>query len=677
MPSIPIDKDSRSKYELAAFSAAALYFELAIIRFTAAEVLYLGYFSNFILISSFVGLGLGFLSAGKKAVYDQYLPFVLLFLFALVLVSRFDVEILKNHFGLFFFGNITSRTGLPGALLLIILFLATVTFFLCIGRRIAVVFARFKPLQAYTYDIAGSLLGILIFSLQSYAATGPRTWILTGGLLLVTAYLLARDENARSSSFYTFMATVCVLILLSSAQTGVYTIWSAYQKLEMVRNRDAPTAVIYANGIVHQFMNQAEKVRQSYYSYPYRLMQDAGLQYDRVLIVGAGSGTDVAVALDYGAGEVDAVEIDPRIIDIGKKFHPDLPYADNRVNLFVADGRQFLESTDRKYDLVIYALPDSLMRLSAMNSVRLESFLFTREAFATVKQHLSDHGVFVMYNQYRWPWLVNKIATTLDQSFNKPPLIYTDGSTTMLAVGQDVSGDTYSKTGFEGLPTDDWPFVYMQKPAIHWLYVGMIVLFLLVAIIGVHFFGPPGTLGKPDFPFFFMGMAFLLLETKSLSFFSLLFGTTWLVNSLAFSGILLSVLMANILIQHTNIHSRAPLFICLLLCLFAAYVLPPSLFLKIDSTMLRFCAGVLIMFLPIFFANMIFSREFRDVSESTRAFGWNLLGAVAGGGLEYFSLVTGFRNLLWIVAFCYLCTALFCYRSDSSGKRVTEARISF
>ena len=650
-------KDRYKIYELVAFSAAALYFELAIIRFTASEVLYLGYFSNFILISSFVGLGLGFLSAGKKARYDQFLPFALLFLFALVLVSKFDVEILKNHFGLFFFGNISGRAGLPGALLLGILFLATMMFFLCVGRRIALAFAKFIPLQAYTYDIAGSLLGILIFSLQSLYATGPRTWVVTGGLLLVVAYLFTRDEDAHISAIYTFTATVCILVLLSSAQTGVFTIWSAYQKLEVITDRENPSAVIMANGIVHQVIQPAAKAGQYYYSYPYRLMRDAGLRYDRVLIIGAGSGTDVAVALEYGAKEIDAVEIDAKILDIGKKLHPDHPYADSRVNQYVADGRQFLETTNKQYDLVIFALPDSLMRLSAMNSVRLESFLFTREAFEAVKQHLSEHGVFIMYNQYRWPWLVNKIAATLDESFAKAPLIYTEGRTTVFATGKDISGDTYNKDGFEGLPTDDWPFVYMQKPGIHWLYIGMIAVFLLVSIIGIRFFAPSGTLSRPDFPFFFMGMAFLLLETKSLAFFSLLFGTTWVVNSAAFSGILLSVLMANLMVQHTGIYKRTPLFVCLLLSLFAAYALPPSLFLKIDSTLLRYCCGILIMFLPIFFANMIFSREFRDVEESTRAFGWNLLGAVAGGGLEYFSLVIGFRNLLWIVAGCYLCTA--------------------
>lgn len=100
------------------------------------------------------------------------------------------------------------------------------------------------------------------------------------------------------------------------------------------------------------------------------------------------------------------------------------------------------------------------------------------------------------------------------------------------------------------------------------------------------------------------------------------------------------------------------MYLGLLVSLLAAYLLPPALFLQIPSAVLKYCCGILIMFLPIFFANLIFSREFRDAGEGTRAFGWNLLGAVAGGGLEYLSLIMGFRNLIWIVAACYLAAAI-------------------
>ena len=63
--------ERRWAVQLVFYAAAVLYFELGIIRFTAAEVLYMGFFSNFILISVFVGLGLGFLAARRAKVAGQ------------------------------------------------------------------------------------------------------------------------------------------------------------------------------------------------------------------------------------------------------------------------------------------------------------------------------------------------------------------------------------------------------------------------------------------------------------------------------------------------------------------------------------------------------------------------------------------------------------------------------
>ena len=660
-------KKNNHSIELIAFSAAALYLELAIIRFTAAEVLYLGYFSNFILISSFVGLGLGFLAKKELESLDYSLPFFFLFLFSIVLVSEFDVSILKNHFGLFFFGNLQGRAGLPGALLLVILFVTTVFVFAGIGRRIAIAFKQFTPLKAYSLDITGSLLGIIIFTWQSYVASGPVIWIITGGLFLSIGYIASADDHSLKKLCNVIGACICVIVLIMSASTEVRTIWSSYQKLEFVEGRQNQAGIIYANGIMHQFLHPVETTLNTYYDAPYKLLNDLGRSYDDVLIVGAGAGTDVGVALLHGAINIDAVEIDKRITEIGKQYHPDNPYADPRVNLIIEDGRQFLKTNDKKYDLVVFALPDSLMRLSAMSSVRLESFLFTLEAFADVKSHLKEDGIFVMYNQYRWPWLVNKLSSGLYDVFGSNPvkLVYND--TTVLAVGHGIEGEAVSAEGFKRLATDDWPFVYMQKPGIHWLYIGMIAMFMIAAIAGVFLLGPAGTLKRPEYEFFFMGMAFLLLETKSLAFFSLLFGTTWIVNSLAFTGILISVLMANLLVQYGNIRGKTMLFVGLFACLFMAYFVPPATFLEIESLSIRYLLAVALVFSPIFFANLIFSREFKESEESTRAFGWNLLGAVAGGGLEYFSLLIGYRNLLWIVALCYVLVALFTYRHHLRG----------
>ncbi len=99
-----------------------------------------------------------------------------------------------------------------------------------------------------------------------------------------------------------------------------------------------------------------------------------------VLIVGAGSGTDVAIALAQGAGHIDAVEIDPRIQQIGAEGHPEHPYDDPRVTVHIDDARAYLERAKQQYDLILFALPDSLTLVSGQSSLRLESYLFTSQA---------------------------------------------------------------------------------------------------------------------------------------------------------------------------------------------------------------------------------------------------------------------------------------------------------
>ena len=84
--------------------------------------------------------------------------------------------------------------------------------------------------------------------------------------------------------------------------------------------------------------------------------------------------------------------------------------ADKRVKMHTNDGRAFLESTGRKYDLVLFALPDSLTLVSGASQIRLESFLFTQEALASVREHLKPKGAFAMYNYYRERWLIDRLA---------------------------------------------------------------------------------------------------------------------------------------------------------------------------------------------------------------------------------------------------------------------------
>jgi SAM-dependent methyltransferase len=382
-------------------------------------------------------------------------------------------------------------------------------------------------------------------------------------------------------------------------------------------------------------------------------------------VVGAGSGTDTAYALANKVRAIDAVEIDPRILELGEREHPDRPYSDPRVHEYVDDGRAFLRSSSERYDLIVFALPDSLTLVSTSANIRLESFLFTREAFASARDHLVPDGVFVLYNYYRQPWLLAKVEGMLADVFQTKPLVRQYdapiGSAAVLAASQAVlpgSGQASPvSSGSSGeapsAATDDWPFLYLRDRAIAAYYLIALASVLLVAGVGTvlaaRLTAAPLAAFSPHF--FLLGAAFLLLETRSLTTFSLLFGTTWTVNAMAFAAILTSVLLA-IAVNMLTRPPRLVLYSGLAVTLLIAYVLPPSALL-FDPAWLRYLAAAVVAFAPVFFANLVFTASFRDTTTADMAFASNLIGAMVGGVLEYAALVTGYQALLIIVAALY------------------------
>jgi hypothetical protein len=218
------------------------------------------------------------------------------------------------------------------------------------------------------------------------------------------------------------------------------------------------------------------------------------------------------------------------------------------------------------------------------------------------------------------------------------------------------SGKSHNEVKGLYLPKDDWPFLYLFYPNIPDHYLP----FLL--IIGVMGFSALLLLPKSErrirLPYFFLGAAFFLLETSNVVSLSLLYGSTWTVNLLVFSGILVLVLLSNLTSSFVKKIRLDLIFSLLFLSVTVAYFVPVSALLSIETGILRDLTAIVVFLGPVYFSSIIFAALIRNEQSLFQAYGSNILGAVIGGACEYLSLLCGFKFLLGIVIVFYLLTFL-------------------
>jgi SAM-dependent methyltransferase len=392
------------------------------------------------------------------------------------------------------------------------------------------------------------------------------------------------------------------------------------------------------------------------------------------LVIGAGDGVDVDLALQRGATSVDAVDIDPRLLELGRELNPDRPYDDPRVHQHVDDGRAWLQRTERTYDTVILALPDSLTLLAGSSQIRLESYLFTAEALRAARARLRPGGVFAMYNFYREPWLVDRYAATVAQAFGHAPCVDLVGASARAVIvaavdpaqqrcdtpqrGAEPVGSALAASGdASGAPgpvTDDQPFPYLRTPSIPGRYLVVLLGILLASAVAVRLAGARPARLRPYLDLAFLGAAFLLLETRGVTRFALLFGTTWLVNALVFAGVLVGVLVAVEITRRLPRPPSRPVGYALLAATLALTAAVPTAALLQLPVLARLVVGVAGTFAPIVAANIVFAARFARTADPTAAFGANLIGAMVGGCLEYLALLIGYPALVGVAAVLYL-----------------------
>ncbi len=787
----------RPALDLFVISWLVLFLELACIRWFPSHVLFLTFFTNTVLLACFVGMSIGCLLARRPGRQIRYTPYLLLgAVFAGLLCDRYSDDLRyifavgdQRKGDVVFFGTEHSQVRAetkPPPVVIPIEFVGAFFFFLIAavmvgpGQEMGRAFNRVaNRTTAYSANLLGSLVGIGMFAACSYLRLPPVVWFGACGVVMI--YLLVRDDpdaltgasqtqprppepGGEKASSLLPVACVLLVVALTALTSGFArgpgdreTIWSPYYRIDYYPHHK----FIDTNLISQQVMEPLKSPSVAPYALPYLFQRDlkkpdgspAWLPFKRILIIGAGSGNDVARTLHWVGPDarIDAVEIDPVIQKLGAAHHPDRPFEDKRVHVYLNDGRNFLrESPPETYDLVIFALIDSLVLQSGYSNMRLESQLFTRESFQDVQRVLKPTGVYAVYNFFRQGWIAARIRDQLRAAFHGADPI---GMTTsvLTAPRDEITLDIFSyheftlffagtpevlepirrafatpervwhfelpirywypwKTGIEldtkarfsalppadspgpGAPgfedeaqwyglriakveetgglrqaTDDWPFLYSREAAIPGLTARGVALMLVLSIILWFVFGGNKALASesgsaPEWGTmlrsFFLGAGFMLVETKAVVQMAILFGGTWMVNTVVFAAILVMALAGNLYAGKVNPRQLQPYYVGLFIALAVGLAVPPGTFLGMSPT-LQILAVCLIVFAPIAFAGVIFATTFKRTSQPDRVFGANIAGALVGGLSENASVMLGFTLLLCVAVGYYALSAVF------------------
>ena len=677
--------------DLFVVSVLSLFAELLIIRWLSVEMRIFAYFKNVPLISCFLGLGLGAAAAGKKErLNPNSFPFWFS-LFAAVVVLLGPRLVFLNPAGADeYIWGIGKTSGLGTQIISMVLFIATVIFvfvwntrlFVTLGYMTGRMLTAFDSLKAYSINILGGLAGVWLFTAVSYVSTPPAVWF---AITFALFFILIR-KNRRVLSVM-LVPVVLLLVFLAGRLEPHQVFWSPYQKITLIPTfvdskltgkREPSGFSLKVNEDGHQTaMNYSAAFLRDHAGEDSRVARVLELPFrarnpKKALIVGSGMGNDVAAALRSGVDEIVAVEIDPKILELGRRFHPEHPYASPRVRAVNDDARAFFRKTHERFDIVVFGILDSHTQFSTMSNLRLDNYVYTQESLADARALLKPGGLLSITfgGDAKNMWIGGRFYRMLAAVFGKDPVAL-DLGRMMFISGDDLTRDELTRNPYwkgsfpdaevrfddaKKLPpaTDDWPFLYMKARKVPNVYLVMIAVLGLVAWRFLH-----RTLGRTriDLHFFLLGTAFLLLETKAITELALVYGTTWIVNAVVFSGIMIMILFANHLVRLLKPKNVGPAYAGLTVSLLVSYFFGPAVLTGLPFAV-EVPLGTLIVLLPLFFAAIIFAVSFSRTTDAPSAFGSNLIGAVVGGFVEYASLVTGIRFLSLLGLAFYLLSLL-------------------
>ncbi len=673
----------------------SLFLELSIIRIHSSYLHFFSFLKNVSLISCFLGLGIGY-SLVKHKIYSinwiyplLTLQIIMLFFLNQTPISTILINPIAEQITM---GQDTAR-GISHLIIIYIfivfIFLFNAMAFVPIGHLISKLMSEIDSLHAYSLNLVGSFLGILLFVFLSFILTSPVVWILVSFVFFL---LIVKKDFQKY-----FLSIICVfiltLILTLNLKGKKETIYSPYQNISVEHlNTPLNPVIIQSSHIFYQailnlsedlswvYKNRAPgnifghnvdvKHEREFYNIPYLITKN---KPEKVMIIGSGAGNDVAAANRFNIKEVDAVEIDPVIANLGIKYHPEFPYNPKGVNLVINDARSYIKNTKKKYDVIVYGLLDSQSNLSSKGGIRLDSYVYTVEAFSEAKDKLNNNGFICLSFFVQTPELGYKIFKMLEMSFGSKPLVLkSDVNDRYIFVAtkneenivldkikyfKKIESYNQEKLYEIDLSTDNWPFIYMPSRTYPFTYLSIVILLIFSS---VFFINRINKIKVKDFSFtcFFLGAGFMLIETKSITEMAKIFGSTWIVTSVVIGSILLMAFFANYLVIKKIKISSFQTYFLLFFSLFLGFYYSTYGFELIPKNIINFVLP-LILALPILFSGLAFSKELFKLNSVSKALSSNILGAMFGGFLEYNSMYFGLSFLYFLAGFLYFLAFIF------------------
>jgi spermidine synthase len=688
-------------------SVLGLFLEMLLIRWIGTEVRIFAYLQNTILVVCFLGLGLGMFTSRQPYTLRQMLiRLALLVLLLAIPLSRralgYASEMLSVLGDPVIWGELGGAnlgktilyvtSGLAITALVMILVL---DMFVPIGRFLGRLMDDHpRIIAAYSANVGGSLLGTWLFVLVSSLYQPPLTWIAVVAVL--TFVLWSRAERRQWLNVGLLIAIVVLAWFAGRVPGSVEVVWSPYQKLvaEKLEQVEEKTGdyLITVNNTGFQTMSDLSDFGADSDPNTFALRSGGLTQYDiplrlhpgakRYLIVGAGAGNDAAGGLRQKAEAITAVEIDPAIIQLGRQYHPEQPYSSSSVTIVNDDARSFFATSEEKFDVIAFGLLDSHTTTSLTNS-RLDHYVYTRESIERAKSLLAPGGIMTLSFLPQRFYIADRLGSVMLEVFDEEPLYFSipvegegwgyimfvagDLASARTRIAQDQQLATFMDWSTRRMPvptlpfstkvaTDDWPYIYLERPKIPVLYFLLAGLMVGIMVLSYRRWGAPGSLagwGRSHWHFFFLGAGFLLLQVQNVSKASVVLGNTWQVNAVIVSGVLSMSLLANLLAHKLPRLPLIPVYVLLLGTCLGLYFVDLASFAFLPFAAKAFIVGALTT-IPALFSGIIFIRSFAIVPRKDLALGANMIGSTVGAMLQSVTFVTGIKALLLLVAALYL-----------------------